>query len=286
MRYESAQAFRAALDARIRNESDARKLEPGRLRRRVVFERIVARLVAADPDGWIVKGGVALEARFPHRARMTRDLDLAVMTGAVDQAAVVEEVAEALLHDPAGDLFEFEITGVSELAADLAGRPGWRLSIDARLGGSVFDSTRLEVVVREDEIVGVEQLELPNTLGFADIPPVTARFVDQRQHFAEKLHAFTRDYGDRDNSRVKDLPDMLLLIDNGLAPDAELAGVVEHVFAARGTHPVPDTLPDPAPAWVVQYPREVVHLDVSARTLAEAMSTLRTFWTQVREDAA
>lgn len=284
MRYGSAQAFRAALDAHIRSESIARDLPPDRLRRRVVIERIVARLVDADADGWIVKGGVALETRLPYRARMTRDLDVAGTTGSRDQAAVVEEVAEALEQDSAGDLFEFEITGVSEIAADAAGQPGWRLSVDARLGGSIFDRTRVEVVVRDDEIVGVEQLELPNSLAFADLPAVTARFVDPRQHFAEKLHAFTRDYGDRDNSRVKDLPDMLLLIEDGLEPDAQLAATVAHVFAVRDTHAVPGALAEPGPAWKERYPIEVAYLDVSPRTLDDAMAVLRAFWARASED--
>ncbi len=38
---------------------------------------------------------------------------------------------------------------------------------------------------------------------------MTVRAVDLNQHAAEKLHALTRQYGDRPNTRVKDLVDVL-----------------------------------------------------------------------------
>ncbi|MFE5189419.1 nucleotidyl transferase AbiEii/AbiGii toxin family protein [Streptomyces sp. NPDC056628] len=77
-----------------------------------------------------------------------------------------------------------------------AGRGGWCFSVESRLAGRTFATVRIDVVARGEEIA-LERLPLPNTLGFDGTPPQDIEAVDRRQHFAETLHAFTRDYGDR-----------------------------------------------------------------------------------------
>lgn len=47
MTYETPESLRMALEARIRNESEQTGLSPDRLRRRVVFQRVVTRLQRA-----------------------------------------------------------------------------------------------------------------------------------------------------------------------------------------------------------------------------------------------
>lgn len=81
--------------------------------------------------------------------------------------------------------------------------------------------------------------------------------VDLSQHFAEKLHALVREYGDRPSSRVKDLADLILFIDGGLEPRRDLVTAVGDVFIARGSAGAPVELPDPprrgrhaTPSWL------------------------------------
>ncbi len=76
MSYGTPQALRAAIEARIRNESAATGVSPDRLRRRVVLQRIVTRLQRAEPGCWVLKGGMAMEVRLQDAARLTKDLDL------------------------------------------------------------------------------------------------------------------------------------------------------------------------------------------------------------------
>ena len=76
MSYGTPQALRTALEARVRNESAATGVPPDRLRRRVVFQRIVTRLQRAEPGRWVLKGGMAIEVRLRDAARLTKDLDL------------------------------------------------------------------------------------------------------------------------------------------------------------------------------------------------------------------
>ena len=282
MPYKTPGALRAALEARMAapDGTDGTTV-PGleRLRRRAVFERLLVRLDHANPGRWVLKGGMALEVRLGDRARTTRDLDLALRQDAVDDAASVrDQLIDALTEDPEADGFEFRVGPAKLLDPDEAGRPGWRFAIDARLDGRTFANVRLDVVARTEEISATDRITLHSMLAFAGFPDHQIEAVDPAQHFAEKLHAFTRPYGDRPNSRVKDLPDLLLLVDQGLSPSVELLAAVDHVFAVRSTHELPVELPDPPADWTDRYATLADELGLRAGTVAEAMATLRPFW--------
>lgn len=123
-------------------------------------------------------------------------------------------------------------------------------------------------------------------MSFADIPARSIEAVERRQHFAEKLHALTRDYGDRPNTRIKDLVDLVLLIEDGLQPDRALVDVVLHVFTIRDTHPCPVTIPDPPPRWEREYPELAEELTETTSDLPSALKLLRGFWSTAHDDAS
>jgi hypothetical protein len=81
-------------------------------RKRVAFDRLLARLAATAPDRWLLKGGFALDLRLAERARTTKDVD-------IDWQASEEELIGTLI-DAAdrdmGDFFSFSVerTGPSE----------------------------------------------------------------------------------------------------------------------------------------------------------------------------
>jgi hypothetical protein len=279
MPYETPGALRAALEARMAAPQGTTVPGLERLRRRAVFERLLVRLDHANPGQWVLKGGMALEVRLGDRARTTRDLDLALRMAADDDAATVRDhVIEALADDPERDGFEFRVGPARAIDLDEAGRPGWRFAIDARLDGRTFANVRLDVVARTEEISATDRITLHSMLAFAGFPDHQIEAVDPAQHFAEKLHAFTRPHGDRPNSRVKDLPDLLLLVDQGLNPSVELLTAVGHVFAVRSTHEMPVELPDPPADWADRYATLADELGLRAGTVDEAMATLRPFW--------
>ena len=66
-----------------------------------------------------------------------------------------------------------------------------------------------------------------------------AAVVPLTVHFAEKLHAYTRPRTGTPNSRVRDLADMVLLIQLGLRADGDLRAAIDATFTRRATHPVP-----------------------------------------------
>lgn len=284
MAYDSPGALRQALETRLGNRSRETGIDLERLRRRAAFERLLVRLELGAPRRWIVKGGMALELRLGDRARSTRDLDLALREAQRDGAAVRELLIDCLSVDREQDGFEFRVGEPATITLDEAGRPGWRFSVDSRMAGRRFASVRLDVVARDDEISKTERVELPGVLDFAGLERHEVEVVDPAQHFAEKVHAFVRTYGERPNTRVRDLPDMVLLIDDGLEPTPELFSIVSRLFEARVEPAVPVDLPDPPASWREQYPAFAADLDVSAKTLDEAMTVVRTFWAALPRD--
>ena len=69
MKYKTPSAFRAALEQRLRDTSKRTGLPISRLRKAVVFESLLARLIRTAKGRWVLKGAVALEFRTGTRAR-------------------------------------------------------------------------------------------------------------------------------------------------------------------------------------------------------------------------
>lgn len=283
--YKDAVALRRALEDRLKQESESTGGDLGRLRRRVVFDRLAVRLAADRGTQWVLKGGAVLEFRLRDRARATKDLDIAVTDDVTEGSLVRELLIDALTEDPDGDWFSFRVREPVTMAADTAGRGSWRFSVEAWLAGKTFAGIRLDVAARGEELAVTEQLALPGALGFAGIPARSIEAVERRQHFAEKLHALTRDYGARPNTRVKDLVDLVLLIEDGLPANDALVEVVRHVFAVRDTHPCPMTIPDPPPRWSTEYPEIAHRLTQTASDLQSALRLLRDFWSTALDHA-
>jgi len=278
MAYESPAALRQALETRLGNRSRETGTDLERLRRRAAFERLLVRLELGAPHRWVVKGGMALEIRLGDRARSTRDLDLALRDAQGDGSSVRELLIDCLAVAREEDGFEFLVGEPTTITLDEAGRPGWRFPVESRMAGRKFANVRLDVVARDDEISKTQRVELPGVLDFAGLARHDVEAVHPAQHFAEKVHAFTRTYGERPNTRVRDLPDMVLLIDDGLEPTAELFSIVSRLFDARANATVPAQLPDAPSFWHENYPALAADLDVSAKTLDEAMTLVRAFW--------
>lgn len=284
--YKTPADLRKALEARLKHQAETRGIDLGRLRRRALFDRIAARLAGAEPGRWVLKGGTALEFRLLDKARATKDLDLAMRDGDLTGAALRDELIETLTEDVDGDRFVFRVGPPQELERDSEGRAAWRFSVEGLLAGKLYAAVRLDVAQRAEELAATELIELPGILAFADIAPRKIEAVHRRQHFAEKLHALTRDYGSRPNTRVKDLVDLVLLIEDGLPADRELVIVARHVFTVRATHSLPMAIPDPPPSWAGVYPVQAGGLTEASTDLPSALLCVRGFWASALADGS
>jgi predicted nucleotidyltransferase component of viral defense system len=250
VRYETAAAFRAALEQRLRNEADADGVALIRLRKRVAFERFLARLAASGSDGWVLKGAFALELRLGLRTRTTRDIDL----GRDDDEEAATEHLNAAAAIGLDDFFDFEVRRVPALdAAD--GFRAVRYSVRAGLAGRPFEQFPVDVALGESSDVRADEIVTADSLEFAEVASVQLPVLPLEQHVAEKLHAYTGSYGQegRGSTRVKDLVDLVLIAELAELDADNLGHALRTTFAQRARQRLPGTLPPPPTDWARPY---------------------------------
>lgn len=260
-----------SLDARIVNAAAERGVPANRLRRHLVFQRMLCRFAA---DGsWVLKGGFCLEVRFDLSSRATKDLDVAVSDVIRDAAEMRELVEEALATDMA-DGFSFQVRPAAELPLSDAGTRTWRMKVDALVGASSFDTVTLDVSTAFSELSGAtEPLVVPPAVTHDALGPCTMDAVDVNQHAAEKFHAMARTYaGGRPSSRVKDLVDITLLQEAGVVDPAALGARLVLVYTARDDSRPPLEMPPVPAAWSEDYPRLAAEAGLDADELDIAVS--------------
>jgi hypothetical protein len=250
MKYRDATAFRQALQQRLKDRADGDGALLVRTRKRVAFDRLLARLLAVAREQWLLKGGFALDLRLAMRARTTKDVDI---EWRAEETELLDVLLDATSHD-AGDFFEFAIERAGEPEDRLGGSHRFRVS--ASLAGRPFESFLLDVGFRSDDVLEAETLRTDDFLGFAEIEPVEVQAVPLEVQVAEKLHAYTRVYeGGRISTRTKDLVDLALIAELSRLDATVLRREIDTIFELRGTHPPPASLPNPPTEWAVPFRR-------------------------------
>ncbi|MFA5975929.1 MAG: nucleotidyl transferase AbiEii/AbiGii toxin family protein [Elusimicrobiota bacterium] len=278
--YKTAEAFRAALETRLVARASSGGLTLARLRQQVAFDRFLARLFQDGNPDFMLKGGYAMELRLRHKARFSRDLDLTAKHEKHMDASAWREKLQMLATKDLGDWFSFRIA-VSSM--DLEGAPytGYRFPVDARLSSRSFVKFHVDVASGDavlDDPVWVKGSPL---LDFAGIPSPTIALLPSETHFAEKIHAYTRPREGRLNSRVRDLIDIVLLLDEGLEDLDNVRGALESTFRRRKTHPLPDTLQPPHSTWTKPYADIAAEIGLRTETAVDAFQKLSAYWTRL-----
>lgn len=253
--YATAAAFRRGLEERLKRISLAEEVDLNRLRRQVSFDRLLARLFRDDEAPWVLKGGYALELRFKS-ARSTIDIDLTVqrVTGVTvgpEAVQAVREMLQARASVSLDDWFEFT---VGPPTIDLTAAPygGARYSVETRMDGRIFARFHLDAGVGDVVLRPLEAAECRDWLGFAGIEKPQVWMISREQHFAEKIHAYTLPRSPQ-NSRVKDLVDLALLIDDDQLDRRRVANALRLTFARRRTHALPVGLNMPPEDWQTSF---------------------------------
>jgi hypothetical protein len=244
--YSNAFAFRRALEDRLNAASKAEGVDLQRMRRQVAFDRLLVRLFTEGSPPWRLKGGYALELKLS-LARTTRDLDLGLSSGMPPG----EELLDALQTAAARDTGDFFVYAIGEPMMDLDGAPygGSRHPVECNLDGRLFARFHLDIGMGDIQREPWEWTEPRDWLGFAGIPAGRFPSISREEHFAQKLHAYTMPRGERSNTRVKDMIDLVLLIDAGHMDEQRLKRDIADTFQRRQTHPVPDELESPPGFW-------------------------------------
>lgn len=282
--YATAVALRTALETRLLERSRRDAVDLHRLRRQVAFDRLLARMFDASlpaRDGWVLKGGYALEMRF-HRARATKDLDLTVratagaQTPPEDLATALRERLQIAASVQLDDFFVF-VVGEPSLELNQAPEGGSRFPVDARLDGRTFVRFHVDLGVGDEVIEPLDRIVGEDWLGFAGIPTIAVPTLSTEQHWAEKIHAYTLPRDGATNSRVKDLVDLVLLIERQSLSPTRINVAVAATFARRGTHAVPTDLPPPPNVWEKPFMALAAECGI-VHTLTSAYERVAAYW--------
>lgn len=153
---------------------------------------------------------------------------------------------------------------------------GARYPVQALVDGKAFTRFHLDVGIGDVALAPLEILEGRDWLAFAGMSCRGFQVISTKQHFAEKLHACTMPRK-TPNSRIKDLVDMVLLINSGEMQLERAQHAIKVTFNRRGTHPVPVNLQEPPEFWEKPFASLAaeccLHMDVR-----EAFARMRSYF--------
>lgn len=241
-------AVRASIADRLNRYAKEHAQNLNLVRRQFVIARFLARVFDADPDGWILKGGIGMMVRLP-QARYSKDIDLLVATDAQNP---IDELRRTV-RDHHLDYFRFQVGPPTALS----NRKGSTVKVSASIGGKEFDTFTLDIVDARRELVGpVERHQLPRLVDTDDFPLETSvQLYPLADQIADKLCAMYETFGlaGTASGRYRDLVDLLLI---SMFLPIDLASTVEAVErerALRGIPGLPITLESPGPGWTTQW---------------------------------
>ncbi len=261
MKYATATAFRAALDERLKTEAGRTGVALVRLRKRVAFELFLRRLIIIAPGRWVLKGAFALDLRLDVPTRPTKDIDLGrddSTDAAIDDMVAVQQL-------DLGDYFSFLATR-TDFFEDTDEFAAVRFNVRAELAGRTFEQFSVDIGFADPITWIPDTVTTSDLLAFAGIEPVEVPTMPIAQHLAEKVHAYTRLYGEmqRASSRPKDLVDILLIAATDALDAAELRDALERTFRTRGRQALPVALPEPPKEWQQPFRALASELGVAA----------------------
>lgn len=280
--FNTATDFRKSLEARLKNIALAKNENLQRLRRKVAFDRLLARLFSSEEQSFFLKGGYAMELRLK-TARTTKDIDLTSLKRSEEEKEplrnIILEELRALASKDLGDFFVYRI---EEAQMDLINAPygGARYPVSAFLDGKVF--VRFQMDVGSDAVVTrIETIQGADWLNFCGIPSPVFTMISVEQQFAEKLHAYTLPRLARPNTRVKDLVDMVLLAQMRSINFEILEEAIRMVFKVRQTHPLPKQIDRPPLTWEIPYNELANECGLTA-SLGEAFEEIAKIYSQTQ----
>jgi hypothetical protein len=236
-RYTTPAALDRAVAARLRQ-----RYPPGEVaarRNEVAYRRLVARLFAHSPDGWVLRGGYAMILRLDPN-RTSNDIDVAYVHAAGEHAVALRELERAMQLD-LGDFFSFEVVRVGAATQERARR----ITVRCRLGAREFATFRVDLAAPEVDVATERLAELPPLLDVDQVdstPPVVV--IAWAQQIAEKTCAMFEIHEGAHSSRARDLADIAMIAQqiDGIDGD-DLISAVRSEEERRRPRALPDGLP-------------------------------------------
>lgn len=248
--FKSATDFRRSIEAKLANIAKQSGQDLQRLRRKLAFDRLLTRIFKNQRHCFLLKGGYAMELRFA-QARATKDIDLTCLEGfqnrpEINVAKEIQEELVNLCNIDLGDYFVFRI-GEAQIDLDNAPYGGARYPVSTYVDDRLFVSFKIDIGLD----VCVDQIEVVkgyDWLEYCNIASSSFQMITVEQQFAEKIHAYSMPR-ERPNSRVKDLIDLLLLINMINFNKNRCTTALKAIFKVRRTHTLPVQLVKPPLEW-------------------------------------
>lgn len=284
MQFKTATDFRKSLETRIQGIAAKTGQDLQSLRRKVAFDRLLARIFSDKKSSFYLKGGYAMELRVAE-ARVTKDIDLTCLQRTTNENELLSEIILDELQELAGldlsDFFSYQI-GKAQLDLDNAPYGGSRYPVSALIDGKLF--VRFQLDVGADVVVDeIEQIKGVDWLEFCGVNAPVIPTISIEQQLSEKLHAYSLPRGDRINSRVKDLIDMVLLLNMREIKKEDFQKVLEKVFKARNTHPLPKFLDPPPMEWEIQFKEMAAECGI-AQDMRLSFEKVSLFYNPITQD--
>jgi len=277
--FKDADAFRTALESRIKNISMKEGLDIMRLRRQFTFDRFLCRVFHEEKDTVMLKGGYAIELRVS-MARTTKDIDLCMKKGRGPTSSPEElrSFFQTKASLQLGDYMDFIVSPPVRLLTNPT-YGGSRFSVDAKMAGRLFTKFSIDVSIGDGWIENQDNLEPRDWLAFAGIPPLGFPATTIEQQLAEKIHSYTLPR-QKPNSRVKDLVDIVLLTRNFKINKERMADSLKRTFKLRKTHSIPTELSPPPATWGKTFSALADESELKL-DLAEAFTYLKEFYESI-----
>jgi len=279
--FSSAAAFKASIESHLRKRATERGVPLATLQLKFVIERLLARLFHESKPPWLLKGGFALDLRFRPRARTTKDIDLSIaLQTQGNPSKLIDVVRDQLQLAVDREFGDFLVYRIGSPKRELTNAPGGgaRFPCVAFLIGKVYAKFHIDVGFGDALIGEPDQLTGDDLLDFVGIPAATVFAIPKHQQFAEKVHAYTFPWGDRLNTRTKDLVDLVLLIERGELDLNSVRNAVVATFEKRGTHAQPVDLAPPPKEWKADFAPMAVEAGLTTENYLDAFAKVSEFW--------
>lgn len=217
-----------------------------------------------DARRFVVKGGVAMELRLGLRARATQDVDL---TFHGDPDELDRSLAQALSEPYAG--FTFNVGESQPIGMTGAHRYVVRIQYT----GKGWATMSIEIAITPDPPGEIDLIPALSLQDFRLDGPEHVATLSIRQQIAQKLHAMTERFETGENTRVRDVIDVLLLAELAPQLDRVREACVE-LFARRATHAWPPQLIVPE-LWSATYQRLASEIEFPLRDIDDAAQRVR-----------
>jgi hypothetical protein len=248
----------------VSNYAEASGLGVRRVRQRVsamAFLGALERVREEDSTArFLIKGGIACELRFQNQARATRDLD-ALSHGSLDELLTDLDTAFATPYSG----FSFSYAPPEAVRETGAHRFDVKLTYQSR----GWATLRVEVSPPEGQAHEPESVPALSVSEFGLTGPTEVACLSLRFQIAQKIHACTERFPDRENERVHDLID-LQLMEELIEDYSRLKAAAVEIFDLRQTHSWPPTL-TVEPTWPETYRELAAELDFPTMSLDEAI---------------